>query len=111
MAALSNINTRYQSTSTQINNAISTPPVRKEPPQDNRGDSTVVSISNRARDMQIAETERASNQAHIERIHELNRADDMVQQKLQASAKVEAKAIEAIHKEDEAFAKRINVHA
>jgi hypothetical protein len=109
MTALSNINTKYQSTSTQINSAIT--PVRRERPQDNGGDSSVVSISSRARDLQLAEAERASNQAHIERIHELNHSDNMVQEKLQANAKVEAKAVEAIRKEDEQLAKRINVQA
>lgn len=111
MTALSNINSKYQSTSTQINSAITTPPARKERPQDNRSDSSVVSISSRARDLQLAEAEQASNKAHIERIHELNHADDMVQQKMQANAKVDAKAVEAIRKEDEQFSRRINVHA
>ncbi len=111
MTALSNINTKYQSTSTQINSAITAPPVRRERPQDSGGDSSVVSISSRARDLQLAEAERASNQAHIERIHELNHSDNMVQEKLQANAKVEAKAVEAIRKEDEQLAKRINVQA
>jgi hypothetical protein len=111
MAGLSNINTKYQSTSTQINSAITTPPVRKERPQDERSNSTVVTLSARARDLQLAEAEQSATRAHIERIHELNRTDNMVQEKLQASAKVEAKAVEAIRKEDEQFAKRINVQA
>jgi hypothetical protein len=110
MTALSNINTKYQSTSTQINSAISKPPARQERPQDNR-DSTVVTLSSRARDLQLADAEQSATQAHVERIHELNHADNMVQEKLQVSAKVEAKAVEAIRKEDEQFAKRINVHA
>lgn len=109
---ISNISTTNQPTS--VNRAASlaiTHAMRKEHSQDDRGDSTVVTLSVHARDLHRSDNVQTSSQEHVERISAINRTDGMAQEKLQANAKEEAKALAAMQKENERFNKRINTYA
>jgi hypothetical protein len=110
--AISNINISNQPIS---GNRINTPPTthtaRKEQPKEDNGESTVVKISRHAMDLHKAETSEPSAEEHVQRIRALNRSDEMAQEKIQANAAQEAKALEAKQKIDAELYKRINTQA
>lgn len=111
--AISNINAANQYTSVNRTTNPTTPHVaRMERSQDDRPESTKVTLSTHARDLHRTENElAAAEERHIKRIEEFHRSDEMAHEKSSENAKVEARANEAKQKMDQEFAKRINATA
>lgn len=110
--AVSNIGTTNQAASAYRTAGPETArPARRERSADDRSESSVVTLSTHARDLHRADPEQQSAQEHIDRINALHRSDEMAQEKSQANARVEDRALEAKQKIDAELYKRINTHA
>lgn len=110
--AISNISTATQPASAnRTTSSAPTHAVRKERSRDVQNESTVVTLSADAQNLQRAESANKSSQEHVERINALNRSDQMAQEKMAANAREENRVLEEKRKVDEAFYKRINTVA
>lgn len=113
--AISNVNTANQPASVnRTSSSATTHASRKErlrDNQDDRNDSTVVTLSADAQNLQRSESAQTSSQEHAERIRAINRSDQMAQEKMAVDAREEARVLAAKRKDDEQFYKRINTFA
>lgn len=107
---ISNVNNSSSINSTN-RVAGTAPAARKAPVQSDSGDGAVVTLSKKARDMSQAKLAIAEQKQSIERIQDLNRNDQVAQEKMEVNAKTDERAIEAKQKVDEQLYKRINTYA
>lgn len=111
--AISNINTSRPNTSSgQIAKPTAPPPVHRGPTQQDRHESVMVELSERARDLQRAEeNKQTASEEHAERIQKLNRTDQAATEKLDTQSREEARALEARQRQNAQESKRINTYA
>ena len=111
--AISNINITNPPASVVNRSVIPivTHTVHKESTKEDNSNSTEVSISTHARDLHRSEAAQTASQEHAERIRAINQSDEAAQEKLQATARVEARALAAKQNADAESYKRIDTHA